>query len=536
MSFIVLVSAVLMADTYFLRNPVPGIIEINNVSYSYPQTAAQGGNLKSGNTGEDIKALAEINLSIAQGEFLAVMGENGCGKTTFCKLINGIIPHSTGGHLSGAVFVDGENTKEVSVPHLARKVGLVLDDPDAQLFTSSVFKEAAFGPENLLLPPAEIEKGAAFALSAVGLAGFENRSPSSLSGGEKQRLAIAAVLSMAGKILVLDEALVRLDPQGAAEVMSVLRSIREKYQITVIMAVNDSNTALEFADRVCVLKSGRVIACDKAKAIIANRELLEENGVQPLFSNNIDSVFIEEGKEKIENRKEKREEAAVEVRDFCYSYCESAVINNINFDIENNDFMAIIGRNGCGKTTLLKNITGLLQPSAGEIYIRGKNSKKFSVSEISREIGFVMQNPDTQLFTDSVYNEVAFALENAGLPKQEIQKRVQDALCTVALRDYNAFPHALDKADRTKIIIACVLAMGCKIIIFDEVDVGQDYRGARRILDIAGELHSKGYTIIFVTHNISLVCEYADRLIVMEREGIITKEKRKWWRERENTE
>jgi len=486
------------------------IINFENVCYSYPRAK--------------IPALDRINLSVTEGEFLAVMGENGSGKTTLCKLFNGIIPHLSGGRLTGTVTVDGECTTESSVSRLALKVGVVLDDPDAQLFTSSVRHEAAFGPENLLLPPPEIEERVRHALGAVGLGGFENRQPATLSGGEKQRLCIAAALAMKSKILVLDEPLCRLDPDGAAEVMSVLKDLRTQYGITIIMADHNSAGMREFADRVCILKNGRIAACDTAENIFADRALLEENGIRPPINTDIFSVFTDKNED---FHGKKNEAAAIDITNFSYSYGSDSFIENLSLSVADNDFIALIGRNGCGKTTLLKNITGLLRPNAGEIYIRGKNSKEFTVPAISKEIGFVMQNTDNQLFTDSVFNEVSFALKNLGFSKTEIRRRVEDALRAVGLEEPDAFPHALSRADRTKTVIACVLAMGCKIIILDEVDVGQDYRGSLKIMGIARELHSKGFTIIFVTHNMSLACEYAYRLIMMEKKGIVMDMRRK---------
>ena len=485
------------------------MINFENVCYSYSGTKKY--------------ALEGINLSVSQGEFLAVMGENGSGKTTLCKLVNGIIPHLTGGRLSGTVTVDGIKTVESSVARLALKVGMVLNDPDAQIFTSTVRHEAAFGPENLLLPSQEIEERVKQALSAVGLDGFEDRQPSTLSGGEKQRLAIACALAMKGEILVLDEPLCRLDPQGAQEVMSVIMDIRQKFQITVIMAAN-STEMLELADRVCVLKDGRIAACDTAKNIFADHKLLEENGIQPPFNTDIFSAFSvnTEKPPEIDSKTH-----VVEIKDFCYSYENGDTnIENINLKIADNDFVAIIGRNGCGKTTLLKSITGLLRPSSGEIFIRGRNTEELSVSDISKEVGFVMQNPDTQLFTDSVYKEIAYALKIMRLSKAEIKRRVEDALSTVGLKDADEFPHALSAADRAKTVIACVLAMGCKIIILDEVDTGQDCHGSSHIMNIARDLHSRGFTIIFVTHNMTLAHEYANRLIIMERKGIVFDGKR----------
>ncbi|MDR2964380.1 MAG: energy-coupling factor ABC transporter ATP-binding protein [Treponema sp.] len=491
------------------------IIVFNDVTYFYPDAK--------------IPALEGINLAIAQGEFLAVMGETGSGKTTFCKLINGIIPHLFGGSLTGSITVDGICTENSSVPALAEIIGLVLDDPDAQLFTSFVRTEAAFGPENLLIPPEEIKERVAEALFSVGLAGFDNRQVTTLSGGEKQRLAIASFLTMKSKILVLDEPLCRLDTDGAKQVMSVLKSLRQ-HGITIIMTSHDSKIMQEFADRVCIIKNGSIIICDTPKKIFKKSALLEENGIHPPVNTDIYSVFTK----KIDTDKTQNElTPAIQIKDFSFSYNKNVFSFNIsNLIVEAGDFTAIIGPNGCGKTTLLKNIMGLLRPMQkkqdnGNIYIRGKNTKKMTVSDISKEAGFVMQNPDNQLFTDSVYKEVAFALKNMGLKKKEIDIRVEDALNITGLRDRDAFPYTLNRADRTKLVIACVLAMGCKIILFDEVDVGQDYRGSIKIMDIARELNSKGYTIVFVTHNMSLVCKYANRLIIMEKDGSVSEWKRK---------
>jgi energy-coupling factor transport system ATP-binding protein len=479
------------------------VIKLENVSFMYPRVQKY--------------ALEGINLSVSQGEFLAVMGGNGAGKTTFCKLLNGIIPHVSGGNLSGKVEVDGTDTIKSSVSQLAVKVGMTLDDPDAQLFTSSVREEAAFGLQNILLPPDEMEIRIKQALEAVGLTGFEDREPATLSGGEKQRLAIAAVLAMKGKILVLDEPLCRLDPHGAREVMSVLNGLRKNENITVIMTTHDSAKAAEFADRVCIFKNGKVAVLDTAKKIFSNSDLLKENSIQPITDNFTDFI----------PQKENCTDPVINIKNLSFSYSNGSGIKNINLEIANNDFIAITGNNGCGKTTLLKCITGLLRPCEGDIFIYGKNTKKLSVSDISKDIGFVMQNPNTQIFTDSVYKEVSFALKNMRFSKTEIIQKTETALKIVGLDDADAFPPALSRADRTKTLIACVLAMGCKIIILDEVDAGNDYPGSLKIMDIARDLHSRGFTIIFVTHNMFLAGEYANRLIKMEKDRIVFDGRRK---------
>jgi len=494
------------------------VIKFENIGYIYPRSSQY--------------ALEGINLSVMEGEFLALMGENGAGKTTFCRLINGIIPHLSGGDLSGNVTVDGLNTNESSVPQLALKVGMVLDDPEAQLFSSTVRGEAAFGPENILLPAEEIKQRVEFALSSVGLNGFENRAPVTLSSGEKQRLSIAAALAMKGKILVLDEPLCRLDPQGIEEVMSVLKEIRKEQKITIIMAAHESSVMAEYADRVCILKNGKIAALDTAKNIFENCDLLEKNGIQPLtnrkefttnLSNTHEPVVRNLSNVRVGSCGSWLKNSVIDVSNFSFNYGSgNTIIQNINLTIYDNDFIAIIGNNGCGKTTLLKSITGLLRPVSGDIYIRGKNTKDLSVCDISNEAGFVMQNPDAQLFTDSVSNDITFALKNKRLSKTLIKQRVEDVLKIVDMDMSNSvvFPHALNRADRKKTVVACILAMECKIIIFDEIDTGLDYQGSKKIMDITRDLHSKGFTIIFVTHNMSLVSKYAQRLVKMDRNGI----------------
>ncbi|MCL2044062.1 MAG: ATP-binding cassette domain-containing protein [Treponema sp.] len=242
------------------------IITLDNVSFAYARANRW--------------ALQNNSVEIGEGDFIAVMGANGAGKTTFCRLLNGLIPHSLAGKLLGTVTVDGLQTASVSAARLAGKTGMAFDDPEVQLFTAKVSDEVSFALENLLMPPEEIKKKVQWALDAAGLAAYAGYAPSALSGGQKQRLAIAAAVAMADKVLVLDEPTSQLDPRGAGEVLSFIRDLRARRRLTVVMATNCGDEVAEFADKIIVLKDGRLAAYDTPYRVFADGTLLADNTLQ----------------------------------------------------------------------------------------------------------------------------------------------------------------------------------------------------------------------------------------------------------------
>jgi energy-coupling factor transporter ATP-binding protein EcfA2 len=241
------------------------IIKLENVSWAYNH--AQNW------------ALKNISITIDEGEFVAIMGENGAGKSSFCRLLNGLIPHSLPGKLLGTVTVDGIVTASSSVAQLSQKVGMAFDDPETQLFTAKVDDEVAFALENLNLPKTEIKEKVHQALDIAGLSSYTDSAPSTLSGGQKQRLAIAAALAMAERVLVLDEPTSQLDPCGAKEVLGFIRELRDR-RLTVVMTTGSGEEAAEFADKVCVMKNGIIAAYDEPRRIFADWRLLEDCGIQ----------------------------------------------------------------------------------------------------------------------------------------------------------------------------------------------------------------------------------------------------------------
>lgn len=516
------------------------IIQLEDVSYKYPRSKKW--------------AITHLSVKINRGEFVAVMGENGAGKSTFCQMLNGIIPNSVGGNLKGRVLTDGMDTREVGIAQLATKVGIVLEDPETQLFTTSVMSEVAFGPENLCLPADEIRERVKWALEVVRLAGYEERMPSALSGGQKQRLAIASNIAMRPDILVLDEATSQLDPVGVEEVLSVVRELNQKYGMTIVMATDASEMVAKLMDRVIVLDQGQLIAEGTPREIFADTQLFQKFMIRSPQVSQLGAFLRKEGhplkkfpitvdeaknglaellKGRFDNSKTRgngnlrRSEAGdpiitVDHLDFTYQPLNVHAVKDVSFIIHKGEFVALIGQNGSGKTTVLKNLLGLLKPTSGSVTVASLDTRKSAVADMARHVGFVLQNPDQQLFAETVEEEVSYGPRNLGLDKEIIQSRVDFALKQVGLEDKRLeFPPALAKGDRAKTVIASALALDPEVIILDEPTTGQDYRGCHQIMQIANALHEQGRTVVFVTHHMALVAEYARRVIVMTGGSIL---------------
>jgi len=526
-------------------------IELIDVSYRYPRT--------------NRTVIKKLNLSVKKGELLAVMGENGAGKSTLCQILNGIIPHSAGGKLKGEVFIEGINTKESTIGQLSTIVGIVLEDPETQLFTTSVLNEVSFGPENLLMPVEEILERARRVLKLVRLDGFEDRPPTDLSGGQKQRLAIAAGLAMEPSILVLDESTSQIDPLGVVEVLSLIQKLKNELNMTIVMATDKSEEVARIADHILVLDEGREVAYGTPREIFADTGffkrfmirapqvsqlgstlqekehplstfpiILKEahDGIVELLDGKAPSaVSIKDdlktgngsGREEIIANAKKENEApgrkpiiTVDHLTYVYQPREVLAVDGVNFEIKEGEFVAIIGQNGSGKTTILKNLLGLLHPIEGKITVAGLDTSQVAVADLARHVGFVLQNPDQQLFAETVEQEIAFGPQNLGVDEAEVERRVDEAIEMVGLEcDKMEFPPALSKGDRAKVVIASALALNPEIMVLDEPTTGQDYKGCHQILQIARKLHQENRTVVFVTHHMALVAEYAQRVIIM---------------------
>jgi len=527
-----------------MREPV---IRIKELSFSYT-----GGN----------QALENIDIEISAGEYVAILGANGAGKTTLCMLLNGVIPNAIGGFISGQVEVMGRNTFETHVYEIAQDVGLILQDPEAQLFSSTVRSEVAFAAENRGIPKEEILKRLEEVMRITRLDGLEDRLSDELSGGQKQRLAIASNLIVYPKILVADEPTSQLDPIGKTEVFATLQRLNEIQGMTVVIATHDVEEVVKYADRVIVLDEGKIALQGPPDQVFREVETLDRIFVHVPAVARLGHMICLDGNEQLDldiakakiqliswlgngspppglrmpsassdytvstprteigSESEMQENAdAVCVSNLCFAYSgmEQLALEDINLRISQGEFVAIVGQNGAGKTTLMKCLVGLLKPSKGDVLLNGRPISDLSVKDIAQEIGLILQNPDTQLFRMSIEEEVRYGLENLGLREGEIAERVEEALSLIGFEDRRSlYPFKLSLGDRRKVAVASIVAMRPSILILDEPLTGQDYKGRYELCNIAASLHLQGHTIIMITHDMELVAEYAERTVVME--------------------
>ncbi len=497
-------------------------------------------------------AIEGINLVLERGDFLVLMGPSGAGKSTLATCINGLIPHFHKGKLEGAVVVCGKNTRDHTVAQMAEDVGLVFQDFEAQLFSTSVELEVAFGPENFAVPREEIATRIDENLTYVGLADFRNRPPSTLSGGQKQKLAIAAVLALHPKVLVMDEPTTDLDPISKMGIFEIMNRLRQRSDLTLLVVEHETEEVLQ-ADRLALLKDGRLVKVGPAREILRDVDLIEGLGLMPLgiprFFKAIGfdataaaaelpltpaeaEVAYRRGGWRISSAAYEAmlaRETAVEqsfraktplihCRDLEFSYPNGVkALDGISLDIYPGDIVAIVGQNGSGKTTLAKHFNGLLLPTGGTITVNGKTTKEQGIFRLGQLVGYVFQNPDHQIFSETVYDEVSFGPRLRGLPADQIKARVTETLKAVGLEGTEEEdPFSMTKSGRQRVAVAAVLAVQPDVLILDEPTTGLDYREQRSMMDMVRRLNENGSTIIFITHHMWVVAEYARKVFVIK--------------------
>ena len=492
--------------------------------------------------GQQKPALKGIDLEVAEGEFVVVMGPSGAGKSTLCVSLNGLIPHFFQGEMEGEVRVWGRSTREGKVGGFAEEIGLVFQDFEAQLFSTNVALEVAFGPENLGIERGEMIERVERVLGQVRLEGFEKRTPATLSGGQKQRLAIASVLATEPRILCLDEPTTDLDPAGKLGIFEIAEDLKDRDDVTLIVVEHETEETLE-ADRIVVLRDGEIVADRPAREVLRDVELLEESSVMPpqvarffhemgLWQGQLPLTpqegFAEFGRrgwrvnpdryrrlvEADGKQEEGYGEPIIQVEGLTHRYPSRIVaLEGVDLTVRRGEFLAVLGQNGSGKTTLVKHFNGLLKPTEGTVKV---GDDEQGSQTLGQSVGYVFQNPDHQIFSDTVSDEVAFGPKIGGLDEQEIKERVREALAAVRLEGRgDEDPFGLTRGERQRVAVASVLAVRPEVLILDEPTTGLDYAEQRSMMDLVRGLNEAGSTIIVVTHTMWIVAEYAHRAVVV---------------------
>ena len=518
-------------------------VTLKEVSFRYP--------------GAGQAALCEVNLTIPSGQLVMIIGASGAGKSTLAHTLNGLIPQFFPGDFSGLVQIEGETPQVRGVSVMAGIIGLVFQDFETQLFSTRVELEIAVGMENRGVEYSLMHQQVKKIIAAIGLNGLEQAAPAELSGGQKQRLAIGAVLAASPKVLCLDEPTTDLDPVGKQAVFELLRDIRNPVQgtdemgpQTILLVEHETEGAIQ-ADRIIMMEQGRITADGPPREILPNVDLFQRNGLMPLpfceyfqrlgLRNGAMPLTLTEAEEcfrsqgwKVEAEQVRRVRAGdaarklkygseiVRIEGLAQAYDGREILKDLNWCVREREFVAVLGANGSGKTTLVKHLNGLLRPKQGKVYLDGRDAATLSVFELGQVVGYVFQNPDQQIFCDTVYDEIAFALKLRGFSGNEMEDRIREALAAVGLSGSEAEdPFSLSKGQRQRVAVASILALKPKVIVLDEPTTGLDYKDQRRMMELVRSLNEAGHTIIMITHTMWVVAEYAHRIVLMNNGKIV---------------
>lgn len=536
------------------------MVKAKGLTYEYKRMI----DTEEGTKEESFLALKNIDISIKKGEFVAVLGHNGSGKSTFAKHINALVKPT-----EGTLWIKGLDTKnDEFVWDIRQSAGMVFQNPDNQLVATVVEEDIAFGPENLGLESSEIHNRVNSALDTVRMQEYRKNSPSKLSGGQKQRIAIAGVLAMKPDCIVLDEPTAMLDPLGRKDVIETVMRLNKEEGITIVLITHYMDEAVR-ADRVFVIDDGDVVMEGVPKEIFCQVDKLKGFGLDvPQVTEvanilnkkglniandvlNVDEMVSEICRIKgieadlseikrdipldVDKLKKEAENSfdgsgnfdGIQIKNLTHIYNEGTVfekkaLDDINISIKRGEFIGVIGHTGSGKSTLIQHLNAIMTPSSGTIYLDGKDifADKTKLKEIRQKVGLVFQYPEHQLFEMTIYKDVAFGPTNMKLPEDEIKRRVKSALETVGLSEeyYEKSPFELSGGQKRRVAIAGVLAMGPEVLVLDEPTAGLDPKGRDEILDAVKKMQEKlGITVILVSHSMEDVAKLVSRIIVMHK-------------------
>ena len=511
------------------------IIDIEDVSFSYRETHEP--------------ALNHVSLAIGEGDFLGIIGPSGAGKSTLAACLSGAIPHHFGGALYGAVRVAGQDTCEVTLTDISRIVGSVLQDIDTQMVASVVEDELLFGLENFGVPHDQIEQRLSDALQTVGIADLRDREIATLSGGQKQKVAIAAIMALQPRVLVLDEPTAALDPASSLLVFDTLAKINREQNVTVVVVEQKVALLSTFCDRVIVLDNGSIALEGEPHEVFSHADELRCIGVDSprvarisnsLARKNIGTqtspcLTVEEAEALIKGivgnalhdsdctvapsphapRATTAQEPVVafEHVDFAYPL-GGAAVHDLTLAVRPGELIGLVGQNGAGKTTFTKLLTGLLKPDAGCVRVAGADTKSTPTSVIARSCATLFQNPDRQICKETVEDEIAFGLELHGMDSARAHEKAREAAKRFGL-PLDEAPFSLSRGQRQMVALASVLVVEPRVIVLDEPTSGLDYRECMTVMETVKQMAEAGCAVIMVCHDMEVVSDFAERIAIM---------------------
>ena len=503
------------------------VIEFKNFTFQYRAQAKP--------------TLNNINLTIYEGEKVLIVGPSGSGKSTISNCINGLIPFSYKGNISGSLKINGKETKDMSIFELSNSVGTVLQDPDSQFIGLTVAEDIAFKLENDCVDQNKMKEKVKITSKIVDIDNHLDLAPYSLSGGQKQRVTLAGAMVGDVDILLFDEPLASLDPATGKSAIELIDEIKRNTNKTIVIIEHRLEDVLHCdVDRIIVVDKGNIVADMSPKELLGSN-ILSETGIrEPLYitalkyakcevnsdinPQHINTLNIDKCKDKlkslydvtIEGSKEISDEVLLELKNVKFGYEKNReILKGISFKVRKGEMLSIVGRNGAGKSTISKLICGFYKPTDGEILFNGKNLLNETIKERAEKIGIVMQNPNQMISKTMIFDEVALGLRVRGLSEDEIKERVFNTLKICGLYEFRNWPiSALSFGQKKRVTIASILVLNPEVIILDEPTAGQDFKHYTEIMEFLKELNKKGVTIIMITHDMHLMLEYTNRAIV----------------------
>jgi energy-coupling factor transport system ATP-binding protein len=463
-------------------------------------------------------AIRDVTFSLRQGEMLLLSGTSGCGKTTLARCINGLIPRSYRGEMQGSIILQGKDSGAMNLGQISQIVGTVMQDPERQIVASHVMQEVAFGLENLALPREEVYGRVMDTLDYLGIRHLAERETFSLSGGEKQKVALAGALAMQPSILLLDEPLASLDPASAVEALALFRRLADEGITLLVIEHRVENVLSVHPDRAIYMEDGRIQYAGSAEGLIDAVDYRQVKLPAPAVMRRARGEPLPDRPAPAARRPG---ESLVAFDKVSFAYDDGPpVLRDVSLQIHSGEIIAVLGPNGAGKTTLMKHTIGLLKPTQGRVLVGGQDTRRLTVAQAAHTLGYVFQSPTHMLFAPTVREELAFGPRNLSKTETEISGNVlhaAQALNLGGLEDYP--PLALSFGQQKRVSIASVLAMGTRILIMDEPTAGQDYFNYMAFMDSILAM-ADFETILFITHDLDLAVVYANRVILVGNEGV----------------